>query len=88
MSPRFWIAAASYLLLTFIIAAGWHLVIFKSVYARLGAFTEQRERRGELSGPRACPALRGAPLGHALPGARRRRGRTTIHRVMAGRHRR
>jgi len=39
MSPRFWIAAASYIVLTFIIAAGWHLALFKRVYARLGAFT-------------------------------------------------
>ena len=42
MSSRFWLAAASYFVLTFIFAAGWHLVLFKNVYARLGAFTRPR----------------------------------------------
>jgi len=36
---KFWSAAASYLVLTFILAAGWHLVLFRDVYARLGVFT-------------------------------------------------
>lgn len=39
MNVRFWIAAACYLVLTFIFAAGWHLVLFKDTYARLGSFT-------------------------------------------------
>jgi len=39
VNSKFWLAAASYLVLTFIFAAGWHLALFKSVYARLGAFT-------------------------------------------------
>lgn len=39
MSSKFWLAAASYLVLTFIFAAGWHLALFKAVYARLGAFS-------------------------------------------------
>ena len=42
MGSRFWLAAASYLVLTFIFAAGWHLALFKNVYARLGAFTRPR----------------------------------------------
>ena len=42
MTSKFWIAAASYLLLTFFMAATWHLVLFKDVYARLGAFTRPR----------------------------------------------
>ena len=42
MSSKFWIAAASYLVLTFVIAGGWHLALFKDVYARLGAFTRPR----------------------------------------------
>lgn len=39
MSAQFWLAAASYLVLTFIIAAGWHLALFKRIYATLGMFT-------------------------------------------------
>jgi hypothetical protein len=39
---EFWLATASYLVLTFIFAAGWHLVLFKDVYARLGVFTRAR----------------------------------------------
>ncbi|MGH7547582.1 MAG: hypothetical protein ACREMM_05345 [Gemmatimonadales bacterium] len=42
MNSKFWIAAASYLVLTFVIAAGWHLALFKDVYARLGVFTRPR----------------------------------------------
>ncbi|HXF94963.1 MAG TPA: hypothetical protein VNI61_02555 [Gemmatimonadales bacterium] len=42
MNPKFWLAAASYFVLTFIIAAGWHLGLFKTVYARLGVFTRPR----------------------------------------------
>lgn len=42
VTPQFWIAAATYLVLTFIIAAGWHLALFKNVYARLGVFTRAR----------------------------------------------
>ena len=42
MSLKFWFAAASYLVLTFAIAAGWHLILFKDVYARLGAFTRPK----------------------------------------------
>ena len=42
MSSKFWLAAASYFVLTFIFAAGWHLGIFKHVYARLGAFSRPR----------------------------------------------
>ena len=39
MNPKFWIAAAGYLIVTFAIAATWHLVLFKTVYARLQSFT-------------------------------------------------
>jgi hypothetical protein len=39
VNPRFWLAGGSYLVLTFIFAASWHLVLFKTVYARLGVFT-------------------------------------------------
>ncbi len=42
MNSKFWMAAASYLVLTFVMAAGWHLALFKNVYARLGAFTRPR----------------------------------------------
>jgi hypothetical protein len=42
VSSKFWLAAASYLVLTFIIAAGWHLALFKNVYARLGAFSRPK----------------------------------------------
>ena len=42
MNSQFWLAAASYLILTFVIAAGWHLALFKDVYARLGVFTRPR----------------------------------------------
>ena len=42
MSSQFWLAAASYLILTFVMAASWHLALFKNVYARLGAFTRPR----------------------------------------------
>ena len=42
MSSQFWLAAATYLILTFVMAAGWHLALFKNVYARLGAFTRPR----------------------------------------------
>ncbi len=42
VSSRFWLAAVSYFVLTFIFAAGWHLGLFKNVYARLGAFTRPR----------------------------------------------
>lgn len=36
MSSRFWLAATSYRIVTFIFAAGW-LTLFTSVDARLGA---------------------------------------------------
>ena len=39
MNPRFWLAAATYLVLTFILAAAWHLALFKGIYARLGVYT-------------------------------------------------
>ena len=42
MHSEFWLATASYLVLTFIFAAGWHLILFKDVYARLGVFTRAR----------------------------------------------
>jgi len=42
VNSRFWMAAASYFVLTFVMAAGWHLALFKDVYARLGAFTRPR----------------------------------------------
>ena len=42
MNSKFWLAAGSYLVLTFIIAAGWHLALFKNIYARLGVFTRPR----------------------------------------------
>jgi len=42
VNSKFWMAAATYLVLTFVMAAGWHLVLFKSVYARLGAYTRPR----------------------------------------------
>ena len=42
MNSQFWLAAASYLILTFIIAAAWHLALFKDVYTRLGVFTRPR----------------------------------------------
>jgi len=42
VNSKFWMAAASYLVLTFIMAAGWHLALFKNVYTRLGAFTRPR----------------------------------------------
>jgi hypothetical protein len=42
VSAKFWLAAASYLVLTFVIAAGWHLALFKELYARLGVFTRPR----------------------------------------------
>ena len=42
MNAKFWIAALSYLLLTFAIAGGWHLALFKDTYARLGIFTRPR----------------------------------------------
>ncbi len=42
MNSSFWLAAASYLILTFLIAAVWHLALFKNVYVRLGVFTRPR----------------------------------------------
>jgi hypothetical protein len=42
VNSKFWMAAAAYLVLTFVMAAGWHLALFKNVYARLGAFTRPR----------------------------------------------
>ena len=42
MNPKFWMAAASYLVLTFIFAASWHLALFKNIYTRLGAFTRPK----------------------------------------------
>jgi hypothetical protein len=42
MNPKFWLAAASYLVITFAMAASWHLVFFRQVYARLGVFTRPK----------------------------------------------
>jgi hypothetical protein len=42
MDAKFWMAAASYLILTFVIAGTWHLTLFKNVHARLGAFTRPK----------------------------------------------
>jgi len=40
-TKKFLFAAVGYIIVTFIIAAGWHLVLFKSVYAELGIFTRK-----------------------------------------------
>ena len=39
MDTRYWLAAATYLVLTFLFASVWHLALFKGVYARLGVYT-------------------------------------------------
>lgn len=38
---KFTYAAIAYIVLTFAIAAGWHLVIFKDIYDQLGIFTRK-----------------------------------------------
>ena len=48
VNSKFRIVAASYLVLTFVIAAGWHLALFKDVYFRLGVFTRARRPREHL----------------------------------------
>lgn len=42
MDAKFWMAAAGYLVLTFVIAGTWHLALFQNIYARLGVFTRPR----------------------------------------------
>ncbi|MBI4548687.1 MAG: DUF1761 domain-containing protein [Ignavibacteriae bacterium] len=41
ITKKFWLAALGYIVITFIIAAFWHLVIFKDVYDQLGIFTRK-----------------------------------------------
>lgn len=38
---KFWFAVIAYVLITFIIAATWHLVLFKDLYDQLGIFTRK-----------------------------------------------
>lgn len=38
---KFALAALAYLVVTFAIAAGWHLVLFKDLYDQLGIFTRK-----------------------------------------------
>lgn len=41
MDARIWIAV-SYIIITFVFAAGWHLLLFKKTYEKLGAFTRKK----------------------------------------------
>ena len=38
---KFVLAAIAYVVVTFVIAAGWHLVLFKDLYDQLGIFTRK-----------------------------------------------
>ncbi len=38
---RYLLAALGYVVVTFVIAAGWHLVLFKDVYDQLGIFSRK-----------------------------------------------
>ena len=40
-TKKFLLAALGYLVVTFVIAAGWHLVLFKGLYDQLGIFTRK-----------------------------------------------
>lgn len=40
-AKKFWFAALAYLVLTFVFAAGWHLVVFAPVYESLNVFTRK-----------------------------------------------
>lgn len=40
-AKKFWFAFAAYVVATFIIAASWHLVLFKGLYEELGIFTRK-----------------------------------------------
>jgi hypothetical protein len=40
-SKKFTLAAIGYIVVTFVIAAGWHLGLFKGVYDELGIFTRK-----------------------------------------------
>lgn len=41
ISKKFTFAAVAYTILTFAVAASWHLVLFKDVYDQLGIFTRK-----------------------------------------------
>jgi hypothetical protein len=41
LTKKFWLATLGYIVVTFIIAAIWHLVLFKEVYDQLGIFTRK-----------------------------------------------
>lgn len=38
---KFGLAVIAYVVVTFVIAAGWHLVLFKDVYDQFGIFTRK-----------------------------------------------
>lgn len=40
-AKRFLYMSAAYVVLTFVIAAGWHLILFKDIYDRLAIFTRK-----------------------------------------------
>ena len=42
MSKKFIFAFVAYVVITFVMAAGWHLGVFASVYERLGVFTREQ----------------------------------------------
>ncbi|PJZ70841.1 hypothetical protein CH373_06110 [Leptospira perolatii] len=41
MNRTFWISVIVYLLATFVIAAGWHLFLFRDLYIQLAIFSRQ-----------------------------------------------
>jgi len=40
-AKKFTLAVLAYIFVTFVIAAGWHLVVFKDLYDQLGIFTRK-----------------------------------------------
>lgn len=40
-TQKFALAVIGYVVVTFVIAAGWHLVLFKGLYDQLGIFTRE-----------------------------------------------
>lgn len=40
-TKRYILAVIGYIIVTFVIAAGWHLVLFKGLYDELGIFTRK-----------------------------------------------
>lgn len=71
MSGRFIAALLTYIILTFAIAAGWHLALFKGVYDQLGIFTRREPliALGLLS-----MVVQGAIIAYLFPRLRGERG--------------